>query len=148
VAAQCHRVDTGLTAGRGNGRGGHEPGAASSKAKNGPMGRQPLKSGGEPPEEASAPRARRGVARGVPRPVSWWAIAISLGRGPFHFGPRPHGACFLGSVARSFVFYYFSKKGFPRLLGDPYGCPRHLQHYTSVSNYVLKIGIIIKVLAL
>jgi hypothetical protein len=35
-----------------------------------------------------------------------------FGLGPFHFGPRPHGACFLGSAAHSFVFYYFSKKGF------------------------------------
>jgi hypothetical protein len=70
-----------------------------------------LERGGVSPEGASGPRARRRITRGVPRPIGWWAVVVYLGRGPFHFGLRPHIACFLGFTVYSFVFYYFFKKG-------------------------------------
>jgi hypothetical protein len=85
----------------------HELGSASSEAENRPRGCQALERGGESPEGAlgprarrtvargaSAPRARQRIARGVLRPVGWWAVVVSLGRGPFRFGLRPQAACF------------------------------------------------------
>jgi hypothetical protein len=42
---------------------------------------QPPERGGESPEGALGPRARWRIARGVSRPVGWWAVMVSLGRG-------------------------------------------------------------------
>jgi hypothetical protein len=103
-----------------------ELGAASSEAETHSRGRQTLERGADSPEGAPGPRARRRPARGVPRPTSWWAVAASLGRGPFHFGLRPQRSVFFwGSWRVRLRFIIFRKGGFPRLLGDPYGCPRH-----------------------
>jgi hypothetical protein len=66
---------------------------------------------------ALGPRARRELARGRPRPIVWWAVVASLGRGPFHFGPRPYGVCFRFVGIFVCVLLSFRKGGFPWLLG-------------------------------
>jgi hypothetical protein len=70
-----------------------------------------LERGGESPEGALGPRARRRIARGVSRPVGWWVVMVSLGRGPSCFGLRPRGACFVGFMECSFAFIIFRKRG-------------------------------------
>jgi hypothetical protein len=87
-------------------RGGTRP---SSEADDRSRGLQPLERGGGSPEGAPSPQARRRIARGVSRLVGWWAVMVSLSCGPSRIGLRPHGAWFLGSVARSFAFLW---KGF------------------------------------
>jgi hypothetical protein len=78
------------------------------------------------------PRARWRFARGGVSPSSEaenHPRGIAAGRlvgrygffGPraFHFGLRPHGACFVGFKERSFAFYYFLKKGFSLVIRGP-----------------------------
>jgi hypothetical protein len=114
-------------------RGGVRP---SSETETRPRGRQALERDGESPERALGPRARRsslGVApgprarwelsRGRPRPIVWWAVVASLGRRPFHFGPRPHGACFRFAGIFVCVLLSFRKEGFPWLLGTLVAVP-------------------------
>jgi hypothetical protein len=97
-----------------------------------PEGRQALERGGESPEGASGPRARRSlhdvasgprarrrITRGVLRPIGWWAVVASSGHGPFHFGLRPHGACFWGSRCVCLCFIIFSKRGFSLVVRGP-----------------------------
>jgi hypothetical protein len=110
----------------------HGPVAVSSEAENRPRGRQTPERGGESPEGALGPRARRRIARGGARPSSevenrprGTAAGRLVGRygffGPwaFRFGLRPHGACFVGFEEHSFAFYYFSQKGFFLVIREP-----------------------------
>jgi hypothetical protein len=126
------------------------PRAASREAETRPRGRQsferdgdspegasgPRERDGESPERALGPRARRSslgvapgprarweLARGRPRPIVWWAVVASLGRRPFHFGPRPHGACFRFAGIFVYVLLSFRKEGFPWLLGTLVAVP-------------------------
>jgi hypothetical protein len=42
------------------------------------------------------------------------------------FRPRPRGACFVVCGFVRLIFIIFRKGCFPRLLGDPYSCPRQI----------------------
>jgi hypothetical protein len=68
---------------------------------------------------APSPRARRKLTRGVPRPIDWWAVVASLCRGPFHFRLRLHRACFWGSRRVHLCFIIFSKRGFSPVIRGP-----------------------------
>jgi hypothetical protein len=105
--------------------------------ENRPRGGQALERGEGSPEGASAPRARRSIARGGRQALErggelpegyrgrsvggplWflWAVGLStLG--------CDHTECiFWGSQCVRLCFIFFQKGGFPQLLGDPYGCP-------------------------
>jgi hypothetical protein len=113
------------------------PRAASSEAETRPRGCQALERDGESPEGVLDPRARRRIARGGARPSSETeftrrgarssseagtrpretAADRLVGRGPFHFGPRPYGVCFRFVGIFVCVLLSFRKGGFPWLLG-------------------------------
>jgi hypothetical protein len=74
------------------------PREASSEAENRLRGRDALEGGGDSPEgelgpqarrrshgAAPGPRARPRLARGVPRPIVWWAVVFSWVMGPSLF---------------------------------------------------------------
>jgi hypothetical protein len=82
-----------------------ERGGVSPEGASGPRARRSLR------DVASGPRARRKLARGVPRPVGWWAVVASLGRGPFHFWAATTRNMLLGFVACSFCVLLFFEKG-------------------------------------
>jgi hypothetical protein len=114
-----------------------EPGAASSEVENHPSGRQALERGGDSLEGALGPRARRRIARGGARPSSEAEFTRRGARSTSEAETRPRGTAadrlvgccvffgpwdfplwaatirsvFLGFVACSVGFYYFSKRG-------------------------------------
>jgi hypothetical protein len=124
-----------------------------------------LERGGVSPEGASGPRARGRLARGGVRPLSeaeflrcgaqssseteirprgTAAVRLVgrcgfLGRGPFCFGPQPNGACFGVCGFVSLRFIIFRKGHSPRLLGDPYGCPRHMCCMNCFQGFIAAI---------
>jgi hypothetical protein len=105
--------------------GGSDP---SSEAEIRPRGRQALERGGDSPEGASSPRARRRLrgavpgprarrkfTRGVPRPAVWWATTASSGRGPFSALGYDHAECALWFVGLFVLLLLFFERGvFPR----------------------------------
>jgi hypothetical protein len=66
------------------------------------------------------PRAKRSFTRGVSGPTARWVAEVAKVVGSCHQAVIAWGVIYNLS---SFVFLLFAKNGFPRLSGDPYGCP-------------------------
>jgi hypothetical protein len=114
------------------GSGSLERGGDSPEGASGPRARRRLARGASGPRArqrirgaAISPLAGRRLARGVLRSVVSWAAAASWVVGP-SLVQGARGACFAACGFICLPFIIFRKGCFPRLLGDPYGCPRHL----------------------
>jgi hypothetical protein len=117
--------------GRGSGRGGHELGAPSSEAETRLRGRPALEQGGDSPEGASdprarrrfrgtapGPRARRKFARGAPRLTTRWAVEVI-----WAMGSSLHQAVIMQGVIYSLwvhlCFIVLRKVGFSLVIRGP-----------------------------
>jgi hypothetical protein len=105
----------------GRGSGSAQP---SSEEETRPRGRPALERGGVSVVRHRAPRARRSFARGVSGPTSWRVTEVARAVDSCHQAVMAWGVIY--NLWVRLCFYYFAKKWvFPRLSGDPYGCPRH-----------------------
>jgi hypothetical protein len=108
------------------------PRVTSSKAESRPRGSQSLERGGDSPEGALGPRARRRLrgttpgprarrrfVRAVPRVTVWWAVEVSWAVGPSLFRAVATRRVLCDSRICLFAFYYFLKGVFSPVIRGP-----------------------------